>query len=46
MVAEAKKRGADDYIVKAEVLPKDVLEKVRQVLSQRGVELPDDPKSE
>lgn len=44
VVAEAKKRGADDYIIKAEVLPKDVLKRVREILKSKGVDLPVDPK--
>lgn len=44
IAAEAKKRGADDYIIKAEVLPKDILKRVREILANKGVELPIDPK--
>ena len=43
VVDDAKKRGADDYMVKAHVLPKEVLAKVRDILGARGVELPCDP---
>ena len=40
VIKEAQKRGADDYLIKVRVLPKDVLAKVRDVLGKRVVELP------
>ena len=46
IVNEANKRGADEYMVKAHVLPKEVLAKVREILGARGVELPCDPMKE
>jgi len=46
VVDEAKKRGSDDYMVKAHVLPKEVLAKVREILLKRGIELPCDPRKE
>ena len=43
VIKEAKKQGAEDYMVKANVLPKQVLAKVRDILGKRGIELPCDP---
>ncbi|PIR56732.1 MAG: hypothetical protein COU72_04725, partial [Parcubacteria group bacterium CG10_big_fil_rev_8_21_14_0_10_41_35] len=43
IVNEAKERGADDYMIKAHVLPKEVLAKVREILGARGIEIPCDP---
>ncbi len=34
VMQEAQKRGADDYLIKIKVLPKDVLAKVRDILTQ------------
>lgn len=39
VMAEAKKRGADEYLIKVKVQPKDVLAKVRDLLSKKGVGL-------
>lgn len=46
VVAAAQKRGADDYLIKVKVLPKDVLARVREILGKKGVELPVDPRLE
>lgn len=45
IMEEARKRGADDYLVKVKVLPKDLLAKARDILGKRGVELPIDPRT-
>jgi len=48
--ASAQKRaqelGADGYMIKANVLPKEVLEKTRQTLVKFGIEPPCDPRKE
>lgn len=43
IMREAERRGADDYLIKVKVLPKDILARAREILGKRGVELPVDP---
>ena len=43
IVEDAKKFGADDYMIKANVLPKEVLAKVQKILKKHNIELPCDP---
>lgn len=44
IIRAAQKRGADDYLIKVRVLPKDVLARARDILGKQGVELPVDPR--
>jgi len=41
VIERAKELGAEDFLVKAHVVPKEVLVKVKKILTNRGVTLPE-----
>ena len=46
VVKEAEKLGAEDYLVKANMLPKETLAKVIEILEKHGIKAPCDPRKE